>query len=316
MYRRGVKKISKQVEKRTLSIRDIQTNNDEMTVSGYVNKVGSVSEVLSIDGQVFQEKILPQAFTDALNQDDEICFYLEHDPSKILATTKNGSLQLSQDDTGLKMQATIVDTSDGKNAYELIKTGIITNMSFGFLVEDDIWTDDNDSDIPLRTVTKLYLSEVSAVKNPAYTDSEINARCKNNNIDKLSFRGFSHVNLTDKGGEQVKQDITKFSDEELQAEMDKRSNNSKEKDTEKRSIEDATIELALRSAEMVSKTIDKLNLSEKRSEESNEKDESKAKENEKSERDSDENGSDEEKRSLDKQMDSIKKYLNKGEKDD
>lgn len=189
-----------------------------MKVSGYVNKNGSVSEVLSEDNQIFQETILPQAFTEALNQGQEICFYLEHDPNQILATTKNGSLSLNQDNVGLHMQATIVPTSDGNNAYTLIKSGIISNMSFGFFVLDDIWN--YDTEVPLRTVTELDLLEVSAVKNPAYTSSEINARSKNSD-KKVNIRGLSYINLSDKGGEDL--DIKDISKEDLQAELDRRS---------------------------------------------------------------------------------------------
>lgn len=50
-------------EQRTLQIRDVSTDDNVMKVSGYVNKNNSISEVLSEDGVVFQETILPQAFT-------------------------------------------------------------------------------------------------------------------------------------------------------------------------------------------------------------------------------------------------------------
>lgn len=203
------------LEQRTLQIRDVSTDDDAMKVAGYVNKNGSVSEILSEDGVVFQETILPQAFTNALAKDDEICFYLEHDPNKILATTKNGTLEVNQDDTGLHMSATIVPTTDGVNAYKLIKSGIITNMSFGFLVNEDSW--DTDGSVPLRTVTDLDLLEVSAVKNPAYTSSTISARSKN---EKLLDK--SKINFRNEGG--VKSmELRKLSTDELKQELAKRT---------------------------------------------------------------------------------------------
>lgn len=199
------------LEQRTLQIRDVSTDDDAMKVAGYVNKNSSVSEVLSEDGVVFQETILPQAFTNALAKNDEICFYLEHDPNKILATTKNGTLEVTQDDTGLHMSATIVPTTDGVNAYKLIKSGIITNMSFGFLVNEDSW--DTDGNIPLRTVVDLDLLEVSAVKNPAYTSSTISARSKN---EKLLDK--SKINFRNEGG--VKSmELRNFTKEELEQEL-------------------------------------------------------------------------------------------------
>ena len=216
------------LEQRTLTIRDVSTDDGTMKVAGYVNKNGSISEVLSEDGVVFQETILPQAFTNALAKGDEICFYLEHDPNKILATTKNNTLEVTQDNTGLHMAATIVPTSDGQNAYKLIKSGIITNMSFGFLVNEDVW--DTDSDIPLRTVTDLDLLEVSAVKNPAYTSSTISARSKNEELlDK------SKINFRDKGGVRA-MELKNFSMDELKSEIEKRAKNTV---TEKR--DDSTV---------------------------------------------------------------------------
>lgn len=203
------------LEQRTLQIRDVSTDDNTMKVSGYVNKNGSVSEVLSEDGVAFQETILPQAFTTALQRAEEICFYLEHDPNKILATTKNGTLTVTQDDTGLHMSASIVDTSDGQNAYKLIKTGIITNMSFGFLVNEDVW--DTDGDIPLRTVTDLDLLEVSAVKNPAYTSSTISARSKNGKLLEQS-----KINLQNKGGVR-EMELRNFTMDELKSEIEKRA---------------------------------------------------------------------------------------------
>lgn len=224
------------LEQRTLQIRDVDTDDNSMKVSGYVNKNNSISEVLSEDGVVFRETILPQAFTNALASGNEICFYLEHDPNKILATTKNNTLEVTQDDVGLHMSATIVPTSDGNNAYKLIKSGIITNMSFGFLVNEDVW--DSDGDVPLRTVTDLDLLEVSAVKNPAYTSSTISARSKKQTdlLDK------SKINFRSEGGVRA-MELNKFSIEELKSELEKRSAQLKElktRDAEPTSDNDAS----------------------------------------------------------------------------
>lgn len=219
-------------EQRTLQIRDVSTDDNVMKVSGYVNKNNSISEVLSEDGVVFQETILPQAFTNALARADEICFYLEHDPNKILATTKNNTLQVTQDNVGLHMSATIVPTNDGEDAYKLIKSGIITNMSFGFLVNEDVW--DSDGNIPLRTVTDLDLLEVSAVKNPAYTSSSISARSKNDIEEKMDK---SKINFRSEGGVRA-MELKNFSIEDLQKELEQRSKDLK-KIAEKR--DDSTV---------------------------------------------------------------------------
>lgn len=134
---------------------------------------------MSADGSPFRETIDPNAFETAIASGDVIDFYAEHNPDKLLATTSNGSLVLRVDDQGLYMEAQMLDTNDGRDTYELIKTGVITSMSFGFIVLDDSWDMDGgdfDDGVPLRTVKELFLKEVSAVRFPAYLSSSIEAR--------------------------------------------------------------------------------------------------------------------------------------------
>lgn len=134
---------------------------------------------MSADGSPFRETINPNAFETAIASGDVIDFYAEHNPDKLLATTSNGSLVLRVDDQGLYMEAQMLDTNDGRDTYELIKTGVITSMSFGFIVLDDSWDMDGgdfDDGVPLRTVNELFLKEVSAVRFPAYLSSSIEAR--------------------------------------------------------------------------------------------------------------------------------------------
>ena len=73
------------------------------------------------------------------------------------------------------MRAVICPTSWGKDTFQLIKSGIIKSMSFGFNVIEDEWTNTR-SDVANRIVKDLHLIEVSAVRNPAYLSSAISAR--------------------------------------------------------------------------------------------------------------------------------------------
>jgi len=152
----------------------METNDDgTLTVSGYVNKTGQKSNMLGRE-QRFQEIIKPGAWTRAIEKAKEIHFYAEHDKNKILSSTRNGSLQLREDDQGLYMTATISPTSWGKDYYQLIKDGILQNMSFGFRAIKDSWR--NMGDHFQRTVDELELFEVSVVRDPAYAQSSISAR--------------------------------------------------------------------------------------------------------------------------------------------
>ena len=76
---------------------NIEANEDgSMTVNGYVNKTEQFSEMLGRNEQ-FKEKISRGAFKRAIEKGKEIHFLAEHDGEKILASTRNGSLQLSED---------------------------------------------------------------------------------------------------------------------------------------------------------------------------------------------------------------------------
>lgn len=151
------------------------TTNDDgsMTVSGYVNKTEQESRTMG-SSQKFKEVIKRGAWQRAIDKAQEIHFLAEHDKSKILASTRNGSLELREDDQGLYMEATISPTSWGKDYHQLIKDGILQNMSFGFRSVKDAWR--NMGTHFERTVSELDLFEVSVVRDPAYASSTISAR--------------------------------------------------------------------------------------------------------------------------------------------
>lgn len=153
----------------------LNAEKETMTVSGYVNKVGELSEVLG-SAKKFVEKVAPGAFYRAIdNMKGSVDFLAEHDEKLLLASTRNGSLQLTEDSTGLYMSATIASTSWGKDYYELIKNGLYKNLSFGFRTIKDSWKA-IENGLMERTIEELELLEVSAVKNPAYSQSSISAR--------------------------------------------------------------------------------------------------------------------------------------------
>lgn len=216
----------KQTELRTLSFetRDLSFDDKSLKVSGYVNRAGSYSQVMSADGAPFRETILPQAFVEAVKTKDPIDFYAEHDAQRLLATTVNHSLTLRADDDGLYMEAQILDTNDGRDTYELIKSGVITSMSFGFVVLDDSWDKSggkfNDG-IPLRTVKEIILKEVSAVRFPAYLSSSIEARGLKE-LKELEQRGINSVSEVVNIKEDSNLELRDVETKDLFAELERR----------------------------------------------------------------------------------------------
>lgn len=151
------------------------SDKGDMIVAGYVNQTGQYSEEMGV-AKRFKETIKRGAFKRAIqNSKRDIDFLAEHDEKVVLASTKNGTLQLKEDETGLYMEARILNTSAGRDWYEMISSGLITNMSFGFISNDDEWRS-LGSNLYERTINELELFEVSAVRNPAYTQSTIASR--------------------------------------------------------------------------------------------------------------------------------------------
>lgn len=195
-------------------------------VKGLVNKTECWSGILG-KKKKFREKILKGAFDNAIKKAKRIDFLAEHNKNLLLSTTENGSLELWEDEDGLQMRSQVSPTSYGKDIYTLIKDRIINHMSFGFKVLKDSWTRGADG-IYERVISELELSEVSAVRNPCYSQSVIEAR-------GLEVASEDDVieEIIEKRNEDNENDISKLK-EEIKAEILK----DLQKDSQKNSQEE------------------------------------------------------------------------------
>lgn len=131
-----------------------------------------------LDGWKMTESIDARAF-DNTDMSDVIMQY-DHE-GKVYARNKNGTLDLEVDDHGLKIRADLSGTEAGRQLYDEIKGGYTDKMSFGFVVDGDVYTDDGNS--VHRTITSIRkLYDVSAVSIPANDATEISARCKSEGV--------------------------------------------------------------------------------------------------------------------------------------
>jgi hypothetical protein len=124
----------------------------------------------------FEERLDPAAFTRALEQADEIALLWNHDTGKPLARVRAGNLRLWADETGLGFEATLPDTQSGREAYELVKSGVVTQCSFGFQVRDETY--EKGSVKPLRIIRDADLLEISLVTFPANEGTSVEARAE------------------------------------------------------------------------------------------------------------------------------------------
>lgn len=147
----------------------------KMLVTGVVNKPGEQSEVLYSRGKRFVEVIDKGVFARAIARATKIDYLSAHNPDQILASTANGSMTIEENEDGVIMTAEIVNTSYGRDAYNLIKSGLIQGMSFGFVANKEEWGK-TDKGINLRTIKDMDIFEVSSLRTPAYNQSSISAR--------------------------------------------------------------------------------------------------------------------------------------------
>lgn len=137
-----------------------------MMLEGYAALYNETTDMGS-----FREKIAPGAFAGRL--EDDVRLLLNHDGAP-LARTKNGTLQLEDDEKGLLYRAEIVDTQAGRDLYRMVKDGLISQSSFGFTIEEQEIDDDG-----VRVIRKIgRLLDVSPVTYPAYEATEVHARKK------------------------------------------------------------------------------------------------------------------------------------------
>ena len=149
----------------------------EMVVEGYATTFNMPYRLAGDDKVTVNEQIDRDAFKET-DMSDVIMQY-DHE-GRVFARIANGTLQLTEDDHGLKITANLGGTEIGRQLFEEIQGGYTNKMSFGFTVagEKRDRTRDADGHVTiLRTITKIgKLYDVSAVSLPANDATEISSR--------------------------------------------------------------------------------------------------------------------------------------------
>lgn len=161
----------------------INIREDSVEIEGYVNSCERLSKPLNSRIGQFRERIKAGAFQRAIERNDDIHVLLNHDANRDLGSTKQGNLELHEDNIGLRAKATITDAGVIAKA----KHGDLVGWSFGF-TDRDVDTHDENG-MMTRDVKDLDLYEVSILdrsKVPAYDGTLIQARDANGDEVHLS----------------------------------------------------------------------------------------------------------------------------------
>ena len=133
------------------------------------------------DGPVY-ERFEPGCFANCDMSD--VIFQLNH-CGTVMARQSNGSLIVEPDEAGLFTAADLGRTEAARRLYEEISAGMITKMSWGFILGEYHY-DSASRTIVHKSVKKIF--DVSAVSIPANNNTEINARSWVDGVIDLAAR--------------------------------------------------------------------------------------------------------------------------------
>jgi len=166
--------VKNKYEQRLVEIRAVDSE-DKMLIEGYA--ITYDQPATHQYGQRKFTEVIRKGALDKTDIKDVPLRYNHNDTWLIMARTRNKSLQLIKDDTGLKIQAELLDTQSNRDIYKSIQEGLVDKMSFAFTVADggDTWTFKDDESIrEVNNIDKLY--DVSVVDTPFYDSTSIYAR--------------------------------------------------------------------------------------------------------------------------------------------
>lgn len=152
-----------------LELRFAEDDDAAPVIAGYAAVFNSLSEDLG----GFREQIAPGAFSKAIGGDVRALF--NHDPSMVLGRTRAKTLQLSEDQRGLRVEFTPPETEMGRQVVASLRRGDVDQMSFGFRTLADKWERNADGQ-EVRTLLEVDLFDVSVVTFPAYQETDVAVR--------------------------------------------------------------------------------------------------------------------------------------------
>ncbi len=164
----------------------VEIRNDSILLDGYVNAVARDSKpMLNESGEKFVEQISPKAFERAIEKNDDILCLLNHEPNRKLGSTKQGNIELFEDNIGLRAICEIMDSE----VIEKARENKLRGWSFGFeaVKEHEETAKEN---LKRRFIDEMNLFEVSIIdeqKIPCYEGTSIETRAEKQ--IKTEYRG-------------------------------------------------------------------------------------------------------------------------------
>jgi uncharacterized protein len=158
----------KEIERRCLLAAELRVDGgDSPKITGYAAVFDTWTDI----GGMFREKVAPGAFKKSLKEADVRALW-NHDPNYVLGRNKAGTLNMKEDDKGLRVEIDPVDSGWSRDLLKSMKRGDVSQMSFGFTVNKA----DDDYEESTRVLRDVSLFDVSVVTYPAYPTTTAQVR--------------------------------------------------------------------------------------------------------------------------------------------
>lgn len=170
------------------------------TSSPKITGYAAVFDTWADIGGWFRESIRKGAFTRTIKEAD-VRALMNHNENYVLGRNKAGTLRLKEDSKGLAVEIDPAPTSWANDLLVSMKRGDVSQMSFGFTVNEQEVNYERDE----RVLTDVTLFDVSVVTYPAYPTTSAQVRslfkAKEKKEDDLKWDEFDIISGKIKSGE-------------------------------------------------------------------------------------------------------------------
>lgn len=184
----------------------VEVRSDYVIIRGYINAVERDSRKLPSPKGEFVEQVRSGTWKKAISKKDNIPLLLNHNRNRKLASTKEGTLKLTEDSIGLYAEARVYDPDVMNKA----KTKNLVGWSFGFAKPKDSWGKTDDG-VDRRYLEDLDITEVSVLDNtrtPAYYGTSVENRDNEElNIEERSISDNIEISIEEDKVEEEKRDL-------------------------------------------------------------------------------------------------------------
>ena len=151
----------------------LEQSGPRTLLTGYAIRFDEPSELLTAAGGATFVEVIKASALKRLGEQRDVKCLLSHDASKVLGSSRAGTLRLHPDAVGLRFELAPPNSPLGHDVTESVKRGDLTDVSFGFTVAEDgeVWQ--RDKKPPVREIRAMQLFEISLCAWGAFASNRV-----------------------------------------------------------------------------------------------------------------------------------------------